>query len=409
MKQLLYSIVIILVLDALLSNCANPKTPTGGPQDTIPPTMINALPENGALNVDVQEIEIEFDEWITAEKLSQNLIITPQLDTKYKTIVKKNKLILKFEKAFPDSTTITLNFFDGITDITEKTPAVNLSYVFSTGDYLDSLTISGKVTDLFTQERIEKILVGIYPYTDTLNFFKSKPTYFTSTSKDGLFSISNIKNGPYKIVAFKDDNRNLLFDAAQEIYGFKQDVIQLDTSLTNINISTVQINASELKKISSKANGQYFDARYSKPIDSLTTNSELPYHLLSDLTTIRYYQIESYVPGDSIHTINNVYDSLSNSFIDTLYIKFNESIRKSANFDLTISPTTKSINIPHTYYFNFTKPVIKSDLSLVSWKLDSIYQFTIDSTFNIKWNQSKTELTFTHSFDTAAYYQFQRA
>jgi uncharacterized protein (DUF2141 family) len=408
MKQLLYSIVIILFCQYLLSNCANPKAPTGGPQDTIPPVMINAYPANGSLNVKEQTIEIEFDEWISTEKLSQNLIITPQLDIKYKTTVKKNKLILKFEQAFPDSTTITFNFFDGITDITEKNPAVNLSYVFSTGHYLDSLSVSGKVTDLFTQKEIEKMTVGLYRYTDSLDVFKTKPMYFTSTSKTGTFKISNIKNGQYKLLAFADENRNLVFDATVEKYAFHSGVLQIDSAISQLHLKAVKINAGQFKKLSSKANGKYFDVKYSKPIDSLLSESTQPYHLLKDRTTVRYYQTPDYITGDSLLTEQIIYDSLANTLTDTLFVKYNESVRKPAAFELITSPTTKSIDVNHTYKFEFNKPVIQFDPSLISWQKDSTYFLPIDSTTQLNWDHTKTHLSFNHAFDTAAYYTLQR-
>jgi uncharacterized protein (DUF2141 family) len=407
MKQLLYSIIIILVLDALLSNCANPKTPTGGPQDTIPPVMVNAIPANGELNVNTQEIEITFDEWISTEKLSQNLIITPQLDIKYKTLVKKNTLTLKFEEPFPDSTTITFNFFDGITDITEKNPAVNLIYVFSTGSYLDSLSISGKITTLFSQVAVEKMTVGLYRFNDSLDVFKTKPTYFTSSSKEGTYKISNIKNGQYKLVAFKDENRNMLFDASTEMYAFYTGTIQLDSSFNNIDLTAVKINATELRKLSSKANGRYFDIRYSKPIDSISSLTTIPYHLLEDRTTVRYYQPSNYLLGDSIQIIQQVYDSLANNKLDTLFVKFNESVRKPAEFNLVITPQPKSIDVLHTYNLKFSKPIISFDQTLLSWKKDSTYTMYLDSTAQLHWNATRTHLKLIHQFDTTAYYKFQ--
>ena len=408
MKQLIFSIVLIIVLDALLSNCANPKTPTGGPQDSIPPVLVNAIPPNKAVNVRAQELELEFDEWISAEKLLQNLIITPQLDIKYKTLIKKNRLIIKFEKAFPDSTTITLNFFDGITDITEKNPAINLIYVFSTGSYLDSLTISGKVSNLFNQTPTEKITIGLFSYTDSLDIFKSKPMYFTSSSKEGRFSISNIKNGKYKLVAFKDDNRNLLFDASTELYAFKSGIIFLDSAISNIDLKAVKINATTLKKLSSKSNGKYFDVRYSKPLNTITSETDLPFHLLADRTTIRYYQPASYTYGDSLQVIQQVYDSLSNSLTDTLFVKFNESVRKPSLFDVKITPATKTIDTEHQYTLDFTKPVTAFNQSLISWKKDSTYLLSLDSMATLQWNNTKTQLKIKHKFDTTAYFNFQR-
>ncbi len=410
MKQLLIIILILVTADFLLFQCANPKAPTGGPQDSIPPTLVSAIPEVGSLNVTTMEIILVFDEWISVEKLSANLIITPQLDNKYKTITKKNKLILRFEKPFPDSTTITLNFFDGITDITEKNPAVNLSYVFSTGDYLDSLQVSGSVKDLFTNKEQEKVLVGLYPNTDTLDIYKTKPMYFTSTNKSGSFHIFNIKQGDYKLVAFKDDNRNLLFDASAEAYGFLANTITLDSNIRDLTIPIVKINAAPLQKVSSKSNGNYYDIRYNKPIDSLYISDTLTYHLLDDRLTARIYKPVMFTDlADSLQTRVFTQDSLGNTSTDTLFIKFTEQTRKPAKLEAKLYPQSKSIDVTNTYQITFNKPIKSFEPSLFNWNKDSTYSIALDTSLNnYKWNHTKTSLTIRTTFDTTAYLDYQR-
>jgi len=411
MKHLFFVLFLLAALQALLTQCANPKSPTGGPQDSIPPTLVQAIPAVGSLNVKETEIILEFDEFVNIDKLSSNLIITPQQDIKYKATVKKNRLILKFEKAFPDSTTITLNFFDGVTDITELNPAVNLSYVFSTGNYLDSLTVSGQVNDLFSQKAQEKVLVGLYIKTDSLNIYKTKPTYFTTTNKSGAFSIKNIKSGTYKVVAFKDDNRNLTFDPSAEAYGFINDFITLDSNMSNLTISMVKINAEPIRRISSKTNGHYYDSRYSKPIDSLNLPKELHHQVLDDKVTIRIYKPEHMpVVTDSLETILQAFDSLGNTAIDTVFAKFSDQVRKPGKFDVTITPKEGNLDIQNTFRLLFPKPIKTADLTKILWQRDSTYSTSLDSTStSFVWNATKTELAITTKFDTTSYLAFQKA
>ena len=60
--------------DLLFQRCANPKTPTGGPKDTIPPTLIQSIPVNGATNINQNEIRLTFSEYINADKMLVRLI-----------------------------------------------------------------------------------------------------------------------------------------------------------------------------------------------------------------------------------------------------------------------------------------------------------------------------------------------
>ena len=172
MKLIIKSLVIIILFEILSYGCANPISPTGGIKDTIPPTLLESNPVDQQLNFEGQTITLWFDEIISADKITSNLVITPTTETKYKTVQKKYSVSLQFEEPFDDSTTYTFNFFDGITDITEKNPAENLILAFSTGNYIDSLYLSGQVIDLLTGEPQDKITVGLYNITDSLDFPK---------------------------------------------------------------------------------------------------------------------------------------------------------------------------------------------------------------------------------------------
>ena len=152
MKHLVKALVILLII-SLFDRCASSSNPTGGPKDTIPPTLISSVPQAGSKNYKGSTILLEFDEYVNSDKLKQNLIITPTTKIKYKVIPRKTFVEIKLEEPLADSTTYNFNFFKGITDITEKNPAVNLSLPFSTGPTIDSMSISGFVIDHLTEKK----------------------------------------------------------------------------------------------------------------------------------------------------------------------------------------------------------------------------------------------------------------
>ena len=123
-------IPLILLLISFVYSCANRGPgPTGGPKDETPPRVIRSLPENGALNFKTKEIMVEFDENISLEKLSENVIISPP-QKKNPDIRSYNKrLVIKFEDDLRESTTYTLNFGNAIVDLNEKNPLPD--YLFS--------------------------------------------------------------------------------------------------------------------------------------------------------------------------------------------------------------------------------------------------------------------------------------
>lgn len=349
MRDLLILIFLLLVI-SMLPRCANPKSPTGGPKDTIAPVLIYAQPLDQAIQVQTQEIILIFDEFINVDKLRSNLIITPVGDYKYKSFARKNQLTINFEEPFPDSTTLTLNFASGVTDITEKNPAINLSLAFSTGNYIDSLSVQGRVVNLLTGKSQKEYTVGLYAFTDTLDLRDTKPTYFATTTETGQFRIKNIKPNRYKVITFKDENKNLLFDAAKEAHGLIAQPIRLDTSFQDsLIIQSVEVNSLPLTRISDRPTSHYYDIKYNKPLtkfqfqqDSASLNNTLYAQLAGDLDNIRFYNTQQNYT-DSTLIILKAADSVLNVLTDTLYVKFSESSRKPESF--TLKPKTTNLVI----------------------------------------------------------------
>ncbi len=408
MRNVIIVICLILVCDYFLPSCANPQAPTGGPKDTIPPTLLETYPQVGTINFSGQEITLEFDEAVKADRLQTTLIITPHQEVKFKTIARKNKITLKFDRPFPDSTTVTLNFLEGITDITEGNPAVNLSYVFSTGTFLDSLSVSGRVYHLMNAKPADQTIVGLFAVHDSLNLQSSKPTYFIKTNKEGAFRINNIKNGQYRLLAFQDGNNNLTLDAKEESFGFSSDTLNLKADIVDIQIPLIKQNISQLKLISSRIVGKYYELKYSKGLSYIEPNPYFDHTFDETTNSVRLYKPDTLSIGDSLSVQFNVRDSTSNISIDTVFVKFLESNKKADTFDGTILPKEKTFLPSITYTVNFTKPVAQFDSSLIMFNLDSIIELPIASNTIFDWNPNKTQLSFEHTFDTSAYYSIQK-
>ena len=160
-------LALTFVFLALFSfwQCAKRGSPTGGPRDTTPPELINAEPENFSLEFDAQRIRLYFDEYIKLEDVQNQLIISPPLKnqpeitpqgqaSKYIQIILKDTLL--------ENTTYTLNFGQSIVDNNEGNPNSFLTYVFSTGSYIDSLTVKGEVRDAFNRKADQFISVMLY-------------------------------------------------------------------------------------------------------------------------------------------------------------------------------------------------------------------------------------------------------
>ncbi len=162
-RILSFFFLIAVVLAAL--QCARRGSPTGGPKDNTPPVLLKAEPENLTTEFKAKKIRLYFDEYIKLEDVQNQLIVSPPLKynpevtpqggaRKYVEITLKDTLL--------ENTTYTLNFGQGIVDNNEGNPNSFLTYVFSTGTYIDSLTVSGVVKDAFNKKADEFISVMLY-------------------------------------------------------------------------------------------------------------------------------------------------------------------------------------------------------------------------------------------------------
>ena len=81
--------LLLLLFAFYLLSCANVSSPTGGPKDTIPPSLIRIVPNQGQKNFHGSRIMLEFDEWLKLKNPKEEIIITPSVKDPNVT-VKKN-------------------------------------------------------------------------------------------------------------------------------------------------------------------------------------------------------------------------------------------------------------------------------------------------------------------------------
>lgn len=391
----------------LLSNCANIKPPTGGPRDSIPPILVESIPVNKSLNFQGKSIKLTFDEYLKIQDLQKQLIITPLIEDEYETKIKKYSIELTFPNPFADSTTYTFNFQEAIQDITEGNVTKDNVLAFSTGNYIDSITINGKVYDLFTNKPMEDYTVCLYHATDTLDIFNSKPIYLTRTNKDGLYLIENIKNGFYRMYAYEDKNSNLVCDIPKEKFGFMADTMNLSDNLDSVRINVFYMDMRPLEIQREGPAGVYYEIKLNKNIIDYDIQipdfSQTVYHNFGeDKKTIRFYN--TFQGIDSIQYYFSAYDSLFQEVYDTLYIKFSETKRKKADFTYAITPKDKeNITDDFTGTITFNKPIISINTDSLYFKYDSLtYQFIPADSIHPK-NYRKDTYTFQMSLFYSKY------
>jgi hypothetical protein len=211
--------------------CANIVSPTGGPKDIVPPVVLLAIPENQSSNFNEKEIHLTFDEYVTLNNPNNNILISPPLEKNPDYKLNGKSLIIKFKETLKNETTYSINFGESIKDLHEGNIFKDYSYVFSTGENIDSLTLEGKLLQAIDHKPSADYFVMLYcDENDTISLdslpYLVKPYYITKSDKEGNFKFSGLKDSDYLIFALKDENSNLRFDLPNESIAFLDSLVK---------------------------------------------------------------------------------------------------------------------------------------------------------------------------------------
>ena len=218
-------IVAALAWIVIISSCANPGMPVGGPLDTIPPVLVKTDPGYKSLNFKGKDVKLTFNEYIATENISEALVISPPMIKKPIIRTKSKTLVIEFNEELKDSATYSLDFKNSIADNNEKNELENFRFSFSTGDVFDSLRVAGRLMNAFNLEPIDKGLVLLHRNLHDSAVYRVRPDYIAKTDKEGLFMIDNIAPGKYHLFSIVDVNNNLLYDEGAEEMAFEDSLI----------------------------------------------------------------------------------------------------------------------------------------------------------------------------------------
>ncbi|MCU0320767.1 MAG: Ig-like domain-containing protein [Chitinophagaceae bacterium] len=213
------------------TGCANIIPPGGGPRDSLPPVLVNAIPNDSSLNVQSKKIVLTFNEYIEVKDVTQNLIVsplpknTPLVEHKLKTIT------IKLRDSLEPNTTYTLDFGNSIQDINEGNPARNFTYVFSTGKSIDSNSLKGKVILAETGLIDTTLIAVLYKNLADTAVIKERPKFIAKIKGDGSFSFVNLPTDNFNLFVM-DNNYSKKYDDSTQLFAFYDSVITIG-SITN--------------------------------------------------------------------------------------------------------------------------------------------------------------------------------
>lgn len=260
--SLLSATIVLLFAAALFTKCASTMTPTGGPKDTIPPVIVYMNPDNFTTNVDTlhpPKIYVEFDEYVQIKDQQKELFTSPAMK-KQPSVTRRGKgIVITIKDTLRPDITYAINFGASICDNNEGNPLHAMRYVFSTGDKVDSMYMSGYTADSYKADSVSKTFIYFFiadsveqPKEWDSTMFKYKPHVIARAEKNGIFIAQNLKPVNYRIYAFEDTNNNMMYEPSVDQIGF------LDTTYNPLHMPGFNIWFDSLRHYPSADPQLYF-------------------------------------------------------------------------------------------------------------------------------------------------------
>lgn len=303
-----------MVLISLTWQCASQQQPTGGPKDSIPPKILREAPANLTKNFKAEKIVIEFDEYIKLANAFKEISVSPDAEQPISPRVKRKTVEVTIPDSLESNTTYTINFGKAITDYNEGNVLHNYSYVFSTGDIIDSLSVSGNVINAFTKEKEKEVTVMLIPTRQDSIFGKRKANIFTLTDTAGNFQLNNLKEDTYRIYALKEQNNDRIYNSPEELIGFLNDSFHLDKDTTGIRLEIFKGIPKDFRLMDRKIdpNGKLIFA-FNKPLE----NPEIIIRHPQQLDESKIVQYTKNRDSATVWLSELTFDSLKVQFLDS--------------------------------------------------------------------------------------------
>ena len=268
--------ILSAVLLLSLLSCAGQVQPGGGPADTTPPAVIRTTPDTNSVRTDVKSITLEFSEYVNRRSVEESVFISPYVG-ELAFDWDGQSVTARFPDSLRSNTTYVVTVGTDVTDMRAgNRMAAAFTLAFSTGDSIDHGVIAGRVFD----DKPEGVMIFAYRLdgmlADTLNPTRTRPDYITQSGTNGLFTLSHLALGSYRVIAVRDEYHNLIYERQIDQYGVGHGDILLSPSRSRSSDLWFRLSKEDTTKpflAGARPRDRYRIAlRFSEPVDSASVD-----------------------------------------------------------------------------------------------------------------------------------------
>jgi hypothetical protein len=203
----------LIAVALLVSGCASPGFPPGGPVDVAPPQLIAIIPDSGSVGVKPKEVIFRFDETVderprSATTLSDLFLISPR-DGVPEASWHRSEIGVRPSHGWRANTPYTVIMMSGLADLRGNVRKTGASMFFSTGGTIPHTRLAGNVFDWISGTPAAGALVESFVPPDTIH------PYVALADSNGSFVIEHVPPARYTVRAYVDRNKNLSIDPSE--------------------------------------------------------------------------------------------------------------------------------------------------------------------------------------------------
>lgn len=376
-----------LALAVLLvsAGCAKQTGLSGGERDTVPPQVLEYNPPLFSTLFEERSFSITFDEFFSVENLNQNLIISPPLKVPPEYRIRGKTLTVSWVDTLLPHTTYQFNFGNSVVDITERNPAENLVYVFSTGTFIDSLSIGGSVVRALDGSPVDKAAVMLYHADADSLPLTVKPDYFALSDAAGNFEIKYLPEGDFKVFVLKEEAPNYIYNGPPEIIGFPGYRIaseRADSTREDHRIfAFIEEDSTQYVVSTEEKDFGYYQVVFNLPVQSAAIEFRIP-----DTDVVLESQTKLSEGRDTLRNWLNLTtpeweeqdELLVVLRVDTLpadtnlwYVETDPRFRDKPKMELRANNAGNKLDLNRDFGIRFRHPVAEIDTSLIALYCDS--------------------------------------
>ncbi len=254
-----------------MGGCANIVPPSGGPRDSIPPYAVYAKPKDSSTNIAPKEILISFNEFITTNALQEQLIVSPNIKNNPLVDQRLNMVRIRLSDSLNVNTTYSLQFGNALRDVNEGNIIQNYTYVFSTGNQIDTGKLFGKVQIAETGLVDSSLIAVLHPIEKDSAIYKDKPTYYSRINGQGVFEFKFLPASDFNIYIVPNDYSKR-YDDSTKLFAFLDRSVAATKTKDSIQLYAFEASPKKEKKLATAIGSK--NAKKQSPLLKYSSNLE---------------------------------------------------------------------------------------------------------------------------------------